>query len=100
MRCLAKDIDSGPRVIGNSESPYATEVLTWYSNKRNSCKCEQMIAGKIIILVNDQCSLTSGEDTALIMEQVFLLKISNVEGLIKLVKWYDQRSPLPTVVLK
>ena len=32
------------------------------------------------------------------MEQVFLLKISNVEGLIKLVKWYDQRSPLPTYV--
>ena len=52
MRCLSNDIDSGPRVIGNLGSPYATEVLTWYSNKLNSCKCEQMIAGKIIILVN------------------------------------------------
>lgn len=80
MLCLSKDIDKGPRVIGNLGSPYATEVLTWYSNKLNSCKCEQMIA-----------------DTALIMEQVFLLKLSNVEGLIGLVKWYE-RSPLPTYV--
>jgi hypothetical protein len=96
-------LDKSPRIIGHPDSADFAEVRKGFPQLLMDCRCQQMVAGET------QQEFYPGttyiyerptQDTALIMEKVFILKIEDEDMLRRLIIWYDQHSTTAVYVRK